>query len=424
MAITSFTKEFYASNLGVDSWGVFHLESNGLKIRIYKESKAYSYWAERVWLYEDETILAVDRGKYSFYTICSLPHPLDYISKEVYDGTYRITKDTDDDAGKNTVCLIYEKNGQSVFKSNYWKNILTVDNNIMTVETEEDVFTILPVKSAYTQADFPFRASMITKISDDVYEYQTLDGQGTREFVLPDEWKVAKQIPAEEANVETEAKDIKLSEAERIRVLFRTMIELDYPAEDALQAILVLCKDVGGLLPVTNVSIDRPDLVGGDGKPLPGKQKEVKEAILNDIVDGPSNENMRTKALARPIRVLNDIVDGSSNGNKRTKALARPIRVRFKDGTVFDDRKAVDVYQKTIEKVGVEKVRALGIIYARNPLIAISRKDISKYGGYYESAHKLSNGMWLLTKTATRVKMKHLREISRSVGIDFVVEYQ
>ena len=424
MAITSFTKEFYASNLGVDSWGVFHLESNGLKIRIYKESKAYSYWAERVWLYEDETILAVDRGKYSLYTICSLPHPLDYISKEVYDGTYRITKDTDDDAGKNTVCLIYEKNGQSVFKSNYWKNILTVDNNIMTVETEEDVFTILPVKSAYTQADFPFRASMITKISDDVYEYQTLDGQGTREFVLPDEWKVAKQIPAEEANVETEAKDIKLSEAERIRVLFRTMIELDYPAEDALQAILVLCKDVGGLLPVTNVSIDRPDLVGGDGKPLPGKQKEVKEAILNDIVDGPSNENMRTKALARPIRVLNDIVDGSSNGNKRTKALARPIRVRFKDGTVFDDRKAVDVYQKTIEKVGVEKVRALGIIYARNPLIAISRKDISKYGGYYESAHKLSNGMWLLTKTATRVKMKHLREISRSVGIDFVVEYQ
>ena len=353
-----------------------------------------------------------------------MPHPLDYISKEVYDGTYRITKDTDDDAGKNTVCLIYEKNGQSVFKSNYWKNILTVDNNIMTVETEEDVFTILPVKSAYTQADFPFRASMITKISDDVYEYQTLDGQGTREFVLPDEWKVAKQIPAEEANVETEAKDIKLSEAERIRVLFRTMIELDYPAEDALQAILVLCKDVGGLLPVTNVSIDRPDLVGGDGKPLPGKQKEVKEAILNDIVDGPSNENMRTKALARPIRVLNDIVDGSSNGNKRTKALARPIRVRFKDGTVFDDRKAVDVYQKTIEKVGVEKVRALGIIYARNPLIAISRKDILVYGGYYESAHKLSNGMWLLTKTATRVKMKHLREISRSVGIDFVVEYQ
>ena len=424
MAITSFAKEFYASNLGVDSWGVFHLESNGLKIRIYKESKAYSYWAERVWLYEDETILAVDRGKYSLYTICSLPHPLDYISKEVYDGTYRITKDTDDDAGKNTVCLIYEKNGQSVFKSNYWKNILTVDNNIMTVETEEDVFTILPVKSAYTQADFPFRASMITKISDDVYEYQTLDGQGTREFVLPDEWKVAKQIPAEEANVDTEAKDIKLSEAERIRVLFRTMIELDYPAEDALQAILVLCKDVGGLLPVTNVSIDRPDLVGGDGKPLPGKQKEVKEAILNDIVDCSSNENKRTKALARPIRVLNDIVDGSSNGNKRTKALARPIRVRFKDGTVFDDRKAVDVYQKTIEKVGVEKVRALGIIYARYPLIAISRKDISKYGGYYESAHKLSNGMWLLTKTATRVKMKHLREISRSVGIDFVVEYQ
>ena len=400
MAITSFIKEFYASNLGVDSWGVFHLESNGLKIRIYKESKAYSYWADRVWLYEDETILAVDRGKYSLYTICSLPHPLDYISKEVYDGTYRITKDTDYDAGKNTVCLIYEKNGQSVFKSNYWKNILTVDNNIMTVETEEDVFTILPVKSAYTQADFPFRASMITKISDDVYEYQTLDGQGTREFVLPDEWKVAKQIPAEEANVETEAKDIKLSEAERIRVLFRTMIELDYQAEDALQAILVLCKDVGGLLPVTNVSIDRPDLVGGDGKPLPGKQKEVKEAILNDIVDCPSNEN------------------------KRTKALARPIRVRFKDGTVFDDRKAVDVYQKTIEKVGVEKVRALGIIYARNPLIAISRKDISEYGGYYESAHKLSNGMWLLTKTATCVKMKHLREISRSVGIDFVVEYQ
>ena len=71
MAITSFTKEFYASNLGVDSWGVFHLESNGLKIRIYKESKAYSYWADRVWLYEDETILAVDRGKYSLYTICS-----------------------------------------------------------------------------------------------------------------------------------------------------------------------------------------------------------------------------------------------------------------------------------------------------------------------------------------------------------------
>lgn len=131
MAITSFTKEFYASNLGVDPWGVFHLESNGLKIRIYKESKAYSYWADRVWLYEDETILAIDRGKYSLYTICSLPHPLDYISKEVYDGTYRITKDTDDDAGKNTVCLIYEKNGQSVFKSNYWKNILTVDNNIM-----------------------------------------------------------------------------------------------------------------------------------------------------------------------------------------------------------------------------------------------------------------------------------------------------
>ena len=400
MQITSFVQEYYPGNLSVNSWGNYHLQSRGLKIKIEKASNNQVFLhSDCIWLYEDGSILAANFGKYFLLSKHSTLVKLDYISKEIFDGKYRITKDTDDADGKDSVCLIYNYNGRSVFKANHWKKILSVDNNIMTVEIRSDVYTILPVKDKYSLSDTPFEAQKITKISDDLYEYVPCESYETKEFAIPDSWKVRPSESMLQDDVRED--DKRRDEADKIRIIFDTMIEQGFNPEDSANAILVLTKNILDLLPITNVSIDHPEIINDANKPLPGKEDEAKKLVVNDILNTP----------AIPIR-------------RRKKNATRPIYVIFEDGTVFNDKQVVDVYEKTIEKIGIQKVKALGIEHSGNPLIASHREDISKDGGYFNSAHQLSNGMWLLTKTSTLVKMADLRDIAIRTRSKLEVGYQ
>ena len=59
MQITSFVQEYYPGNLSVNSWGNYHLQSRGLKIKIEKASNNQVFQqADCIWLYEDGSILA------------------------------------------------------------------------------------------------------------------------------------------------------------------------------------------------------------------------------------------------------------------------------------------------------------------------------------------------------------------------------
>lgn len=117
---------------------------------------------------------------------------------------------------------------------------------------------------------------------------------------------------------------------------------------------------------------------------------------------------------------------GAQTGDNSSKRSSKKyIRVTFPDGNVYDDKNASQILQDVVERVGVERVRDLGIRLSDCPLIAINvEEEIKDVAAYRKTAlnHQLSNGMYLFTTCSNPVKAELLQRISRETNEDFKVE--
>lgn len=98
--------------------------------------------------------------------------------------------------------------------------------------------------------------------------------------------------------------------------------------------------------------------------------------------------------------------------NPRTR-----LKITMSDGSIIEERTAWESLQQFILSVGVEKVRAVGLIANKIPLVS---NTVDKK---YKTAQKpLGNGWLLMTCSDTATKRKQILAIAESVGLNVNVE--
>lgn len=98
--------------------------------------------------------------------------------------------------------------------------------------------------------------------------------------------------------------------------------------------------------------------------------------------------------------------------NPRTR-----LRITMPDGSIIEERTAWESLQQFILCVGVEKVRAVGLIANKIPLVS---NTVDKK---YKTAQKpLGNGWLLMTCSDTATKRKQILAIAESAGLTVNVE--
>ena len=110
------------------------------------------------------------------------------------------------------------------------------------------------------------------------------------------------------------------------------------------------------------------------------------------------------------------------DGTKRRNPVERineksVLRVTFPDGTVIEDKKAKMTFTKTIQKLGLMRVRNLGISFCGVPIV--SNTLDKKYG---KTQVPVEGGLYVMTHSSTHDKKKMLDKISTRLGIKLKVE--
>lgn len=132
-----------------------------------------------------------------------------------------------------------------------------------------------------------------------------------------------------------------------------------------------------------------------------------------------SRETKSLTKLADELSILAREVDRHlrSLETKRSKAPAQKLRVRFPDGTVIFENKAVETFVKSIQYVGLERVSELTSIKSHGGHPIVSRRKNESAGMVREI-----NGYYIETKSSTERKARHIREIARELSVEISVE--
>ena len=109
-------------------------------------------------------------------------------------------------------------------------------------------------------------------------------------------------------------------------------------------------------------------------------------------------------------------------GKKHEKPIERingktVLRVTFPDGTVIADKKAKITFAETIKRIGLMKVRNLGISFCHVPIV--SNTLDKKYG---QAQISVGDGLYVMTHSSTHDKKKQLEKISQELGLKLKVE--
>ena len=109
-------------------------------------------------------------------------------------------------------------------------------------------------------------------------------------------------------------------------------------------------------------------------------------------------------------------------GKKHEKPIERingktVLKVTFPDGTVIADKKAKITFAETIKRIGLMKVRNLGISFCHVPIV--SNTLDKKYG---KAQIPVGDGLYVMTHSSTHDKKKQLDKIAKDLGIKLIVE--
>lgn len=104
-------------------------------------------------------------------------------------------------------------------------------------------------------------------------------------------------------------------------------------------------------------------------------------------------------------------------GPKIVKQPVTRLKITFADGTVIQERNAAETFVAFVRKVGVERVRSLGLKQCKIPLV--SNTIDKKYG---DKQKPLGNGWYLMTNTSTQSKLKDIEAIAKAFDIKVKVD--
>lgn len=152
---------------------------------------------------------------------------------------------------------------------------------------------------------------------------------------------------------------------------------------------------------------------------------KVKKENPNFLIDLSDIENFVESKITELFDVtmpvssiaLQNTLQNSDNeitfiNSKKPKTL---IKVTFTDNTSIYEKKASETFVKTIEKIGLDKVRPLGLTLNGLPLI-----DNRKNPNYQQ--YEAGKGVYLMIHSDTKNKISRLQEISDRLNLNLKIE--
>lgn len=145
---------------------------------------------------------------------------------------------------------------------------------------------------------------------------------------------------------------------------------------------------------------------------VPGRPLKVSLSRKRNI-----DEILTDAVEIKPDPIVAHRSNGPQKAKKEDLAPKTMLRVTMPDGTVIEKAKAKDTFVEVICRLGIERVRQLGLKFCKVPIISNTRD--AKYG----KAQVPVDGGWLiLTHSSTNDKKKQLDKIAKALKIKMKVE--
>lgn len=145
---------------------------------------------------------------------------------------------------------------------------------------------------------------------------------------------------------------------------------------------------------------------------VPGSPLKVSLSRKRNLLDA-----LEDVIEIKPDPIVDHRTLGKQKARKEDIADKTILRVTMPDGTVIQEKKAKDTFIDTIVRIGVNRVRPIGLTFCKIPIISNTRDP--KYG---KAQHDVGNGWLILTHSSTKDKKKTLDKIAKALGIDLKVE--
>ena len=165
--------------------------------------------------------------------------------------------------------------------------------------------------------------------------------------------------------------------------------------------------------PISQEEIHRTGYLDNIRKP---KKLSEKEQAFHTTLD-KMEEEMEHLDNTRKVTIVIPKATSENTEDTRQRAKRKRIKVSFADGTEFCDSNATTTMIQTIEKIGVERVAALGLEVCHVPLVA--QEVNQKYASWTKP---MSNNWYLMAQSDTEQKYMQLKSIIAQLSIEANVE--
>ena len=199
--------------------------------------------------------------------------------------------------------------------------------------------------------------------------------------------------------------------------------------ENSREVGVKLSKDVLQQVEELEEGIIKEEILPALGNDIAPRLEPIKRDLVLVVEYHPGNPI--SVSLSRKTNIA-ELIDAKlleqdpqvehRDGVKRRKPVERVnpkaiLRVTFPDGTVIEDPKAKITFTKTIQKIGLMRVRNLGIAFCGVPIV--SNTLDKKYG---RAQVPVEGGLYVMTHSSTHDKKKQLDMIAKELGINLVIE--
>lgn len=199
--------------------------------------------------------------------------------------------------------------------------------------------------------------------------------------------------------------------------------------ENSREVGVKLSKDVLQQVEELEEGIIKEEILPALGNDIAPRLKPIKRDLVLVVEYHPGNPI--SVSLSRKTNIA-ELIDAKlleqdpqvehRDGAKRRKPVERVnpktiLRVTFPDGTVIEDSKAKITFTKTIQKIGLMRVRNLGIAFCGVPIV--SNTLDKKYG---RAQVPVEGGLYVMTHSSTYDKKKQLDKIAKELQLNLVIE--
>lgn len=163
-------------------------------------------------------------------------------------------------------------------------------------------------------------------------------------------------------------------------------------------------------------------------EPLLGQIKRELVLVIDYIPDESLSVKLsRKRNFGQEIEGVKEIIAdpdpqvehniGNTKREPHKKAGKTNLRVHFPDGTIIENRFAKDTLLELVQKVGVGKVRSVGMVQCGIPLVSNTIDN-----AYGNSQIDVGEGWYLITNSSTIQKRQQIEKISEAFNLGLKVE--